>query len=140
MLYTPNTPKGERQDDTKFKPWYRLHNETLSNSTKKATILESQRFKVGEMAHRLRALTAFAEDWGSIPSTHMRLTTPVTLAPEDVTPSSCLHRLMQVIHIIHTDRHTYTEIIKEPFKILFSSLCPALFSAEVQRQVILKAK
>jgi hypothetical protein len=28
-------------------------------------------FRVGEMTQWLRALTAFSEEWGSIPSTHM---------------------------------------------------------------------
>lgn len=44
-----------------------------------------------KMAQQLRAIAAFAEDPGSVPSTHMELTT-VTPAPEDPVPPSGLCR------------------------------------------------
>jgi hypothetical protein len=43
--------------------------------------------RAGEMAQWSRALTALAEDWDSVPSTHL---VTVTLIPDDPVPSSGL--------------------------------------------------
>ena len=58
--------------------------------------------ETGEMAQWLRALAAFPEDPGTIPSTHMGVTVGVTPVSGDLTPSSdlCGHYM----HMVH--KHT----------------------------------
>jgi hypothetical protein len=56
-------------------------------------------------------LTVLADDWGSIPSIHMVLTTPITPVPEDPRPCKCKVPLAQ-------NTHTHTHPVIKKLKII----------------------
>lgn len=59
------------------------------------------------MPRRLRALAAFAEDWGSVPSTNMtahKYVTPVSGDPALYLCNHCMH----VVPYKHADKYSFT--------------------------------
>lgn len=53
-----------------------------------------------EMSQPLRAHTTFAEDWGSVPSTHFGWPQmPVTLAPGDIMPLTSMQTFKTKINL-----------------------------------------